>query len=201
LQESPKENPILFQKTMKPSVGAQTGILKINMTPTKAFVVGDVLTAKVEVDVFAVNWHENESCMVEMIFPDALCYIDSWSNITHQDWPFIWWEYETHDAVYAIYLKNVTLWYVHDGFYGVNVTIFHPRFGYNEYYFSDLIQIKSSSHVEEQKRTLLAQALNTELLGLAIIAIAPVFAQVVDSLKEFRAEKEQPSTRKQKPPQ
>jgi hypothetical protein len=177
---------------MKPSAGAQTGILKINMTPTKAFVIGDVVTANIEVDVFAINWMENETCNVQMMFPDAICYTDTWSNITRQDWFFIWWDYQSHDAVYAIYQKSVTLWYVHDGFYGVNITVWKPdlgQFGYNEYYYSDLVQIKPYTYIEETKRTQLAQALNFEILGLAIIAIAPVFVQLVDSLKELSAPK------------
>lgn len=77
VQELPREPQTLFQKTMKPSAGAQTGILKIDMTPSKAFLAGDILAAQVEVDIFGINWRENETCMVEMVFPDALCYVDS----------------------------------------------------------------------------------------------------------------------------
>jgi len=189
-QEPSKEKPILFQKTMRPSVGPYTGILKINMTPTKAFVVGDVITAKIEIAVFGVIWEENETCMVQMVFPDAICYINSWSNITSQDWTFIWWEYETHDAVHAIYQKEVTLWYIHEGFYGVNVTVWQPNFTEtHEYSFPDLVQIKSYDYLEETKRTRLAEALNKEILGLTIVAVGPVFIQIVDLAQELLRKK------------
>lgn len=192
IHEPSKEKTILFQKTMKPSIGPYTGILKINMTPTKAFVVGDIITTQIEVDVFGVNWEENETCMVQMVFPDAICYIDSWSNITHQDWAFIWWEYETHDAVYAIYQKKVTLWYIHEGFYGVNITIWRPDFmETHEYSFPDLVQIKSYDYIEEMKRTRLAEALNKEVLGLTIVAVGPVFIQIIDLVQKIASQKEE----------
>jgi hypothetical protein len=91
-------------------------------------------------------------------------------------------------AVYVIYQNSVTLWYVHDGFYGVNITVWEPKlgqFGYNKYYYSDLVQIKPYTCIEETKRTQLAQALNIEIFGSAIIAIAPVFVQIVDIAKEL----------------
>jgi hypothetical protein len=189
LREPSKEPTLLFQKTMKPSAGAQTGILKINMTPTKAFVVGDVITAKIEVDVFGVNWLQNETCNVDMLFPDSISYIDTWSNITYQDWTFVWWQYQTHDTVYAIYQKNITLWYIHEGFYGVNITVWQPElgaYGYNKYHYSDLVQIKPYSYLEEQRRTVLAEALNIEILGLTVVFVGPVVVQIVDSIQELR---------------
>ena len=162
------------------------------MTPTRAFITGDSITANIEVDVFGVNWMENETCMVQMVFPDAISYIDSWSNMTEQDWTYVWWDYQSHDAVYAIYHENVTLWYVHDGIYGLNVTVWQPnlgQIGYNSYYYSNLVQIKPYSYIEEAKRTQVAQALNFEVLGVAIIATAPIFVQIVDALAEMHLPK------------
>jgi len=195
LREPSPEDPILFQKTMHPSAGPHVGTVKIKMSPTQAFVVGDIIKAEVEVDVFGVNWRENETCMVEILFPDAICYIDSWSNITKQDWSFHWWEYQSHNAVYAIYLKNVTLWHVHEGIYGLNISVYQPalrEFGWNEFYFPDLVQIKSYAYLEEKRRSNLANALNVEILGLALVVVGPVVVQIVDFIWKLftREEKE-----------
>lgn len=186
-KERPSEPTTLFQKTMKQSVGPNVGTLRINMTPTKAFVIGDLIRADIEVQVFGVMGSENETCMVELRFPDAICYIDSWSNYTEQDWPFIWWDYQTYDATHAIYEQTVYLFYVHEGYYGVNATVYIPKlgvYGNNEFSFSDLIQIKSYTYLEEQRRNDLTYALNIEVIGLTIVFVGPVVAQIISLIKE-----------------
>ena len=151
----PPERPIIFQKTMHRKVGPNVGSIKIKLIPTHSFIVGDHITAFIEIKIFGVDWMKNETCMVELLFPDAIVYIDSWSNITMQDYPFTWWKYESHDAVHAIYIKQVELWYPHEGIFGVNITVWQPKlgiYGYNKFYFPDLVQIKSYSYVEEKRR-------------------------------------------------
>ena len=136
---------------------------------------------------------KNETCMVELLFPDAIVYIDSWSNITMQDYPFTWWKYESHDAVHAIYIKQVELWYPHEGIFGVNITVWQPKlgiYGYNKFYFPDLVQIKSYSYVEEKRRALFMEAINEEILGLTWIAIAPIFMNITDFIKKMIDEME-----------
>lgn len=185
--EIPSDPTTVFQKTMRNSVGPNAGTLKINMTPTKAFVIGDLIRADIEVQVFGVAGSENETCMVELLFPDAISYVDSWSNFTQQDWPFFWWDYQTYDATHAIYQKTIYLFYVHEGYYGVNATVYIPKLGVyanNEFSFSDLIQIKSYTYLEEQRRNELSYALNVEVIGLTIVFVGPVIAQIIGLIKE-----------------
>jgi hypothetical protein len=192
-KEIPSDPPTSFQKTMKPSVGPYVGVLKINMTPTKAFVIGDLIRADIEVQVFGVIGSENETCMVELLFPDAICYTDSWSNFTRQEWTYVWWEYQTYDATHAIYQESVHLFYVHEGYYGVNATVWIPKLSlYNEFSFSDLVQVKSYTYLEEQRRNDLTYALNAEVIGLTIVFVGPVIAQIIGLLKEAVAP--QPAT-------
>lgn len=198
-KERPPDPPTIFQKTMKQSVGPNVGTLKINMTPTKAFVIGDLIRADIEVEVFGVIGSKNETCMVELLFPEAICYVNSGSDLTEQDWTFIWWEYQTYDATHAIYQKRVYLFYVHEGYYGINATVYIPQlgvYGNNEFSFSDLIQIKSYTYLDEQRRNDLTYALNVEVFGLTIVFIGPVIAQIIGLLKKTVASKPEANAEK-----
>jgi hypothetical protein len=48
------------------------------------------------------------------------------------------------------------------------------------------VQIKPYSYLEEQRRTVLAEALNIEILGLTVVFVGPVVVQIVDSIQELR---------------
>jgi hypothetical protein len=181
------EMPIYFQKTLQPSTGPHVGTVKVTMTPTYAFVIGDYITAQVQVEVFAIRWEENESCMVQFVFPDAFCYVDSWSNMTEQDWTFILWDYQPYDATHVIFQKNITIWYIHEGSYGLNMTVWEPErgiYGTNEFYLPNILQVRSLTYLEEKRRAALADSLNIIVVGLAYIAIAPVAVQLVDIIEK-----------------
>lgn len=193
LKEPKPEALISFQATMHPKVGPDVGAVKINLTPTQAFVVGDHIFADIEIQVLGVNWTRNETSMIILVFPESICYVDSWSNTTKQDWSFIWWDYELSGFVYStpyvVYHKNMTLWYTHEGIFGLNMTVYRPNvrveWQLNEFYYYDLAHIKSYSYLEEKKSASLASALNMEILGLAIIATSPIWVQFVDLIEKL----------------
>jgi len=188
LRNPPPDPSIFFQRNLINATQDQVGIIKIKMTPTQAFVVGDQINAEIEVQVFGVRWRVNETCIVQVLFRDAIYYTDSSSNITKQDYPFIWVEYQERGTNYLAYLRNVTVWYLREDAYALNITILRPMLRerwYQKFYFPEFVQIKSHTYLEQKTTTHLTNALTTEILGLTYIIVAPVAVQLVSLVEKL----------------
>lgn len=138
--------------------------------------IGDNITAEIEIRFLNAK---NKTFLVQLVFPDALAYKDFWPYTAQQDWWFLVTEIQPYGSD-AICKKNVTLFYVHEGIYGLNMTILRAELDKEwEFCYRDLIQIKSFAFLEEKHNTNFLRALNIQLLGLSYIAVASVFVQLV----------------------
>ena len=169
--------PSFFLKTLQPSYSGQ---IMIKLTPTQAFIIGDNITAEIKIRLFNIYQGENKTCVIELMFPDAITRRDIPPYTTQQDWTFLLSESYPYGTD-AIYEKNVTLLYAYEGIYGLNMTVW--RFDVDsrtDFYFANFVLINSFTFIEEKIRSNLMTALNVEVLGLALIAIGPIIVQLVD---------------------
>lgn len=189
-EKPPPEIPISFEADMVPKAGPPVGKVKINLEPTEAFVIGDKITADIEVQV---NWlHENETANVWLRFIDCLS-VDAkwaWTNTSHYN-ELIFPEYNSSMATYSIYRANAIVWYTHEGIFGVNVTVYSPYsqdllagFGTLDgtvyWSFPEVVHIKSYSYLEERLNAQFTNALTLEIFGLTVITVGPVAVIAVD---------------------
>lgn len=205
-EKPPPEKPLSFEAAMVPKAGATVGNIKIRLEPTNAFVIGDKITADIEVEV---NWLEvNETATVYLKFIDCLS-MDAkwaWTNISHYN-GLIFLEYNSSMATYSIYKAKAFLWFTHEGIFGTNVTVFSPYSqqllaffetleGTAYWSFPDIVHIKSYSYIEERNNAQFTNALTVEILGLTIIASSPIAVTVISLLGKVYdsiTEKEKPA--------
>jgi len=196
------EKPLSYEADMMPKAGPSVGKLKIRLEPTDAFVIGDKITADIEVEV---NWlHENETATVYIRFIDCLS-VDArwaWTNTSHYN-EYIFPEYNFSMATYSVYKARAFLWFTHEGIFGANVTVYSPYSeqllaspfftpdGTVNWSFPEIVHIKSYNYIEERANAQFTNALAVEILGLTIIALSPIAVTIVslvervyDSLKE-----------------
>lgn len=183
------EKSLVFDENLQPKAGAPVGRIIITLTPNEAFVVGDKIHATVEVQV---NWIENDSAMVLLVFPQSWSVVSwmEWANYAIFEQPIIL-KYVGSSTTYAIYQEKLTLWYTHEGSCGVRVTVLSPYTqalsmfpfatteGTIDFVFPLVVQINPYGYLEQRQTSFLAGQLNQEILGLAVIALGPIFAQVI----------------------
>ncbi len=182
LEQPPPETQPPFQVELRPKYGPKWGDLKITMQPENAFVVGESISTSIEIDPFL--WI-NETATIMIVFPESISILEEWkwTNVTcyeeriilhtNSDWP--------DDPV----RQDLTLRYVHEGVFGVNVTM--VRFWLQEteeFSYPDIIHIKSYSYLEERRNAQLTNALNERIFGLTIIAVSPIAVTVVELLEQ-----------------
>jgi hypothetical protein len=177
-QSSLPEQPSYFQKTLP----GYSGRIAVYLKPQQAFVVGDNITTEVAVNVFDAT---NKTYLIEIYFPDAVINLHSPLYPEKQDFEF-WLTEPVHlTNGDTIYFKTVNLMYLHEGSYGLNMTV--NEFEGNTRYevdFPNIIQIKPSAFLEEQKRADSAYALNQEVVGLAVITLGPILVMLIDVITE-----------------
>lgn len=168
----------LFSKYLLPSYNGQ---LIIMFTPTKAFVVGDNITAEISVYLRAKNPDEKDF-LIQILFPDAFVPYDMPSGETiRQDYYFLLEEISTIGKDVVKESGTISLMYVHEGIYGLNMTIFHGNTDtQTEFSYDNVITIKPISFIEEKLTSNFAEGLNIEVFGIAIIAVGPIIAQIID---------------------
>lgn len=191
-QERPTpEVPITFEAEMLPKAGAPVGKVKISLEPTEAFVIGDKITADIEIQV--VNGlHENETATVYLRFIDCLSmdFEWAWTNTSHYN-KLIILDYNSSMAAYSIYKGKAFVWYTHEGIFGVNITVYSPYSqqllavlgsldGTVHWSFLEMVSIKSYSFLENRLNAQFTRALTVEILGLTIIASSPIAVMIVD---------------------
>jgi len=182
-EQLPPEKQPPFQASLKRAYDHDVtdwGDIKITMQPENAFVIGESISSSVELRMSYLK--TNETAYIELVFPESISMLSEEVDANYS-------EYEQR-----IYLqcnsssidcqKNLTLWYVHEGIFGVNVTvtIIHtygpPEMG--KFIFPQVVQIKSYSYLEERRNTQLTNALNQKIFGLTIIAISPVVVTLLE---------------------
>jgi len=184
LKPPPPETQPPFQVGLRPDAGPKWGDLKITMQPENAFVVGEPISTNIEIDPFLMI---NETATVMIVFPESISLPKEW------EWANFSSQYEAPIFLHAIgdfpddtIRQDLTLWFVHEGIFGVNITI--VRFGYPEPYkefiYPDIVHIKSYSYLEERRNAQFTNALNERIFGLTIIAVSPIAVQIVDLLKQ-----------------
>lgn len=179
------EKSTYFQKTLSGYIGK----IAINMTPQKAFVVGNNITTWIGVNL-SNNYVANHTLYIEMYFPDAVVQYSGGDEpfpIEMQDWSFRLNEkVPLQDS--TMYYREVNLIYINDGTYGLNMTIYQFDTGVKtDAYFPIVVQINPLSYIDEKTRADSLYALNFELLGLSVITLAPIFilfANLVEKLVE-----------------
>lgn len=194
LQEKPSpEKPITFIADMKPRAGATVGSLIVRLEPTEAFVIGDKITADIEIDV---NWlNENETATVEFTFLDCLSTdaMWAWTNTSHYD-EMIFPEYNYSMATYSIYKAKAFVWYTHEGIFGANVTVYSQYSlellstlgtldGTVHWSFPEFVHVKSYDYIQEKTNVQFTNALSIEIVGLTIIAVSPIVVTAVSLIE------------------
>lgn len=204
-QKPPSEHLLRYEAEMCPKAGAPVGNVKIGFAPTEAFVIGDKVTADIEVEV---NWLEsNETASVHLIFIDCLATDVrwAWTNTSHYNGLVIL-EYNYSMATYSVYKAKAFLWFLREGIFGANITVYSPysqqllaSFGTLDgtvrWSFPEMLSVKSYSYLEERKNTLFINAVTLEILGLTVIAISPIAViavSLLERLYESLTEKEKP---------
>lgn len=200
LEQLPPETQPPFQASLKRKYDQYVtdwGGIKITMQPENAFVVGDRISSTVELRMWYLR--TNETAYVELVFPESISILSEWAEANYS-------EYEQHiyltcNSSNIVCRQNLTLWYVHEGIFGVNlaVTIYHtyssPEMG--EFVFPDVVHIKSYSYLEERRNAQLTNALNQEVFGLTIIAVSPIVVTLFElgeqACKTLRATKKRKS--------
>lgn len=184
LRPPPPETKPPFQVQLKPEAGPHWGDLKITMQTRNAFVVGEPISTNVELDPFLLP---NETATIMMVFPDSISILqeDEWANFTKYEELIVFFVEGRFFAEDTI-SQNLTLWYVTEGIFGVNVTF--VRFGYpdgmQEFSYPDIVHIKSYSYLEERQNAQLTNALNERIFGLTIIAVSPIAVQIMDLVEK-----------------
>lgn len=159
------------------------GDLKITMRPRNAFVVAEHISTNLEIDLILQS-EENATAII--VFPESILQLQEWEseNISRYEWFTILHGNSTDH----ILRQNLTLWYAHEGVFGVNVTIIRIGFQnsrYDDFCFPDIIHIKPYSYLDERRSAQLTNALNQEILGLTIIAVSPVIVQIADMIGQI----------------
>jgi hypothetical protein len=184
LRPLPPETQPPFEVYLKPEYGPKWGDLKVSVQPEEAFVVGDHISTTVEIVPFAMP---GETINVMIVFPESISILKewAWTNTSSYEELIVLWGNSTFPQ--TTLRQELTLWYVHEGIFGVNVTM--VRFGYPEPYdkfvYPDIVHIKSYSYLEERRNAQLTNALNARILGLTIIAVSPIVVQAVDLLEQI----------------
>lgn len=200
LQEGPTpEASILFMDAM-PYVGT----IKINFTPTEAFVVGDEITADVDVYVLSQSRsaHEENQTSVSVMFIDCFSrdYWSFWKDQLFFNELFLL-EYNTTETTSLVYTGKILISYTREGIFGINVTVNSPYsrdlkektgsiYGTIYWSFPDAVSIKSYSYREAGKNTHAMNAYIILGLGFAIIGVSlAVLTKIVLSLQAFKSKK------------
>jgi hypothetical protein len=195
LQEKPSpEKPITFEADMKPKAGVTVGSVIVALEPTEAFVIGDKITADIEVHV---NWLlENETATVEFTFLDCLSTDEkwAWTNTSHYN-EMIFPEYNYSMATYSVYKARAFVWFTHEGIFGANITVYSPYSeqllaspfatldGTVDWSFPEIVHIKSYDYIEEKANAQFTNALSVEIVGLTIIAVSPIAVTAVSLIE------------------
>jgi hypothetical protein len=175
-----------FYETFDPA-HTRPGMVKIELTPSRAFIIGDNITAKIEIRMFNVYRDENKAYAIEMIFPDAFVYRDIPPYTQQQDFSFLLTESQPYDTD-AIFQKNISLLYIREGIYGLNITTHRLDLGESgkkSYYFPSFVTIKTLTYLEEKLRSNLTLGLNVSVYGLAFIAVGPIVVQTLELVRKW----------------
>jgi hypothetical protein len=191
LQEKPSpEKPITFIADMRPRTGPSVGTVTVKFEPTEAFIIGDKISADIEVDVNSLQM--NETANVYFTFLDCLSTDEewAWTNSSHYN-EMIFPEFNYSMPTYSVYKARAFVWFTHEGIFGANVTVYSL---YSEellalpsasldgtvyWNFPEMIHIKSYDYVEQRANAQFINALTVEILGWAIIAVSPMAITVV----------------------
>ena len=182
LEQPPPEIQPPFQVELKPEAGAKWGDLKITLQPENAFVVGEPISTSIEIDPFLFI---NETATILIVFPESISILKEWE----------WANASRYEELVVLHAKgdwpddtvrqDLTLWYVHEGVFGVNITM--VRFEFQEmekFCYPDIVHIKSYSYLEERRNAQLTNALNERIFGLTIIAVSPIAVTVVELMEQ-----------------
>jgi len=181
LKPLPPETQPSFQAELKPQYGPYWGDVNIAMQPQNAFIVGDRISTNLTIRLWGIS---EDTATIMVVFPESISVLKEWewANSSH---------YEELIALYGNFTyapirQDLTLWYLHEGVFGINITV--VRFGVinemKEFSFPDIVHIKSYSFLEERRSAQLTMALNERILGLTIIAVSPIAVQVVDLFEQ-----------------
>jgi hypothetical protein len=179
----PETQPSFQIELKSEKYGIKWGDLKITMRPRNAFVVAEHISTNLEIDLILQS-EENATAII--VFPESILQLQEWEseNISHYEWFTILHGNSTDHVLH----QNLTLWYAHEGIFGVNVTIIRIGFqnsSYDDFCFPDIIHIKPYSYLDERRSAQLTNALNQEILGLTIIAVSPVIVQIADMIGQI----------------
>lgn len=157
--------------------------VRIDMRPTEAFVMGDIITTNVEVEISAI-WPEIDYAEVTILFPEAICILENKTFAPwNQNYPFLVKEFEEpegEEGLTHIFRQDITMFYPHEGIFGVNVTVSAQNYAdvYCNYY--NVVNIELYRYLEERRMTHITQTISQQVLGLSIIAIGPILMKLVE---------------------
>lgn len=178
----PRETRPPFYTRLKPSHDREWGDLEITMQPENAFVVGDRISTRVDLELSLMF---GESARVCIEFPEGSSILKGmeWENVSrYEDVIIQWCEYPNNTIHH-----DLTLWYHHEGTFGINVIIeiivrsisIEPQ-SIEEFYYPDIFRIESYTYLEERRNAHSTNALNRAIFGLALVAIGPIVVQFID---------------------
>jgi len=181
LKPLPPETQPPFQAELKPQYGPKWGDISITMQPQNAFIVGDRISTNLTIRLWGIS---EDTATIMIVFPESISVLKEWewANYSHYEELIVLYGNFTYEPI----SQDLTLWYLHEGIFGINVTV--VQFGVinqmQEFRFPDIVHIKSYSFLEERRNAQLTMALNERIFGLTIVAVSPIAVQVVDLFEQ-----------------
>ncbi len=182
------ENPFSTEySVLLKTLPSWNGRLHIDFTPTQVLVIGDNITANVSVQLFN-TWQgaENQTFYIEVMFPDAIVNIGYPTYSATQDY-YLALDSLSPYGTSTIYSRKFSLMYLHEGVYGLNMTIHELQTNTRtDLYYPNVVTVNPLSYMEDKLTSRFMAGLNIELLGIGIIALGPIAVQFVGLIEKLR---------------